>query len=465
VETVPEHHGLLSFVAMQQAYIAELSGTPNPSPRPIDLATLTEIPENRGGMRNSAEVILAYVLYRSGEFAAAETLLRSIVARDTRTGATNGIPISASRLARIWLVTGRLHEAEELCRQCAELIRLRGKWRFFVAGNLSIVLGDVLREWNRLDEAEAMIRAGIEDNTPWQIAHAYALGQTALARVLLAKGDPDQAHAALVQQWRLTDGRSIPPDLAAETRAVQLQIALAQGDLQAAAAFVVEWSPWSQTAGAFRSEQDLISLARAFLTIGRPEQAHDFLLPLKQGAAAGGRNRRLVEIQLLLARAQLLQGQARAAADNIAQSLVLAAGMGCVRVFWDQGTDLQHLIAAAARSNATPPVAQAWAATVVAIAGTDKGGTAHAGAASGRHAADAPVASPPAGAPLLEPLTPREREVLRLLAAGCSNQEIATELVITLHAVKKHTGNIYGKLGVASRTQAIVLARTLGLLA
>jgi ATP/maltotriose-dependent transcriptional regulator MalT len=64
---------------------------------------------------------------------------------------------------------------------------------------------------------------------------------------------------------------------------------------------------------------------------------------------------------------------------------------------------------------------------------------------------------------LVEPLTNREREVLACLASGCSNQDIAERLVITLHAVKKHTGNIYGKLGVTSRTQAIVRARELGL--
>ena len=65
---------------------------------------------------------------------------------------------------------------------------------------------------------------------------------------------------------------------------------------------------------------------------------------------------------------------------------------------------------------------------------------------------------------LVEPLTPRELEVLRLIAAGDSNQAIADKLVITVRAVKKHTGNIYGKLNVSSRTQAIARARQLALL-
>jgi LuxR family maltose regulon positive regulatory protein len=64
---------------------------------------------------------------------------------------------------------------------------------------------------------------------------------------------------------------------------------------------------------------------------------------------------------------------------------------------------------------------------------------------------------------LLDPLTPRELEVLRLICKGYSNPEIASELVVTVNTIKKHTSNIYGKLGVSSRTQAIARAHDLGL--
>lgn len=68
------------------------------------------------------------------------------------------------------------------------------------------------------------------------------------------------------------------------------------------------------------------------------------------------------------------------------------------------------------------------------------------------------------GEPLIEPLTERERDVLRLLAAGCSNQEIAQQLVIALSTVKAHIHNIYGKLAVRGRTRAVATARELCLL-
>ena len=76
-------------------------------------------------------------------------------------------------------------------------------------------------------------------------------------------------------------------------------------------------------------------------------------------------------------------------------------------------------------------------------------------------------AAPPASAtaqPLVEPLSERELQVLPLLAAGLSNRAIAAELAVTLGTIKKHLNNIFGKLAVSSRTQAIAHARELGLL-
>jgi LuxR family maltose regulon positive regulatory protein len=457
-----EHRALAGFVAMQQAYIAEMLSVPRP--QEVDPAELADIPESRGGMRNSAEVILAYVLYRQGNFAAAEPLLQATIARDLRTGATNGIPISASRLARMWIAAGHLQEAADLCRRCLAAVQERGKWRFFVAGNLSIVLGDVLREWNLLGEAEAHIRAGMEDNEPWQVTHAYALGHTALARLLLARGDHRAAQEALDLQQQLTQGRTIPPDLAAETRAVQVRIWLAEGDLEAVAQWAAAWSHAAAGPG-FRSEQERLTLARAWLALGRSGEVLALLQRMQQDAAIGGRTRRLAEILVLAAAAWRAQGDEQNALHALEQSLALAAPMNCIRIYLDEGPATLVLVDIINRRHAATPQVQHFAQGIMAAfqheaaiimawaPGTNT--MPQPGTAQGRTSSS----------PLVEPLTAREQEVLTLLASGCSNQEIAGKLVITLHAVKKHTGNIYGKLGVNSRTQAIARARELQLLA
>jgi ATP/maltotriose-dependent transcriptional regulator MalT len=165
--------------------------------------------------------------------------------------------------------------------------------------------------------------------------------------------------------------------------------------------------------------------------------------------------RRLAEILVLSALAEWAQGRHREARESAARALATAEAMGCIRVFVDEGSRMKHLIAAAARM--LPAHLHPFAAKV--IDAFDDAGTA-------AHAAPARPLAPraDAGDPPIESLTPREREVLFLLATGCSNRDIAAQLTITLHAVKKHTGNIYAKLGAANRTHALILAQELGIL-
>ncbi|MGE5602926.1 MAG: LuxR C-terminal-related transcriptional regulator, partial [Nitrososphaerales archaeon] len=443
-----EHRGLLAFVAIQQAHIAELTGSPGP--QDIE-AYLGRVPDSRGGMRDSAEVVVAYLLFRTGDFAGAARWLQATIDRDRRTGATNGIAIAASRLARMWIVEGRLQEAEELCRRCQAVLDERGRWRFYIAGNVNVVLGDVLCEWNQLDAAEACVCAGIQDNEPWGIPHAYALGYTALARVLLARGDVSAAIAALARQQELTRGRTIHPDLESETRAIQMRIWLADRNLEAAGRWAAEWANIANVAPDFRNEQDLITLARAWLSLGHPEPAARLLARLQESAARGGRRRRSVEILALLARARHGLGQGRSAGEALAQALALAAPMGCSRVFLDEGPEMMRLVTAASEREGLSPGVQEFARCILASS-PDREPQATAGPCY------------PAAPALVEPLTPREQEVLGLLAAGYSNRDIADKLAITVAAVKKHTGNIYGKMAVTSRTQAVLRARELGML-
>jgi LuxR family maltose regulon positive regulatory protein len=135
--------------------------------------------------------------------------------------------------------------------------------------------------------------------------------------------------------------------------------------------------------------------------------------------------------------------------------LSLAEPEGYVRLFLDEGEPARELFAVYRRAGGVSPhlikyaqrVLAAWPEALIgAPSGVAPGGTAI------------------RPEPLAEPLTERELEVLRLIARGASNQEIAERLVVTLNTVKKHTSNLFGKLGVASRTQAIVRARELRLL-
>jgi LuxR family maltose regulon positive regulatory protein len=123
-------------------------------------------------------------------------------------------------------------------------------------------------------------------------------------------------------------------------------------------------------------------------------------------------------------------------------ALRLAEPEGYVRLFADLGLPMARLLQEARSRDVMPD----YVAKLLAACGAD-------------------LAWPAAREQALpEPLTPREQEILKLVAAGLTNREIAAQLVVSPETVKKHTASIYGKLGVRSRTQAAARARELGLL-
>ena len=164
-----------------------------------------------------------------------------------------------------------------------------------------------------------------------------------------------------------------------------------------------------------------------------------------------GRTGSVIEIQALQALALAARGDHRAALDALAKALTLARPQGHVRVFADEDAPMRALLRAAQREQSPARV----------IPGDY---LARLGHTSGLAHAEPPGRAAGAAPGLVEPLTVRETAVLRLIAAGKSNQRIAHELVVTLDTVKKHVSHVLGKLGAANRTQAVSRARDLGVI-
>jgi LuxR family maltose regulon positive regulatory protein len=166
----------------------------------------------------------------------------------------------------------------------------------------------------------------------------------------------------------------------------------------------------------------------------------------------------IIEIRALQALARQAAGDQTGALAALTEALALAWGEGYVRVFADEGAPMARLLgrlSAQRTGEAAPP---AWVPSHY----LDR--LARAFEAGRAPTATRPARSTAAVAGLIEALSSRELEVLTLLAAGRSNQQIADELVVMLATVKKHVGHILGKLSAANRTQAVARARALGLL-
>ncbi len=436
-----EMKGISSFATVLLSYIADLTGQESQEELP-DPQLLQYVPEHRLAMRNTADVTYAFLLHFRGEFDRAAELLMGAVRRDIAANGTTTIPIAISRLARMRVVQGRLHETADLCRTYIRQVQERGAWRFYIAGSLNIALADVLREWNDLENAEREVRRGIQLNEPWPSAESIIFGYLVLARVLLAEGRLDGAVEMLQQADRAGEGRTISPHILPDLRGLRVRLWLAQGKIDATR----EWAETFPFDGPFdfRHEGDRITRARVWLAEGRASEALALLGACKEGARAGGRGGRQIEIGVLNALALEALHRQPEAFQELEMCLGLAEPEGYVRVFLDE-----------------PGVAELLWAYVRAPSASYK-------PYAFKLLKTSPVAAPAsrssaAQGDLVEPLTPRELEVLRLICTGDSNQAIADRLVITVSAVKKHTGNILGKLGVTSRAQAMVKARQLGL--
>jgi LuxR family maltose regulon positive regulatory protein len=174
-----------------------------------------------------------------------------------------------------------------------------------------------------------------------------------------------------------------------------------------------------------------------------------------------GRGIEILVLQALTNRAQDDRDRARIA---LGRAVALAEPEGYVRIFLDEGeplrsllSDLRSHLAGQAEAEGAPDRARLLSCigSLLAAFGASE--------AAVPPAPSAEQAAPP-GTQLVEPLSERELEVLRLVANGLTNQAIADELFIAVSTVKSHTNSIYGKLGVRNRTQAVAEARALGLL-
>jgi len=402
-------------------------------------AVLERIPAASLAMRNSADVMYARLLTYQGRFEEAAEILLSTVNRDIAANGTTAIPVCVATLIRLRLLQGSLREAEALGREYLQHISQRDRRRYYTSGLLEIAMAEVLLEKNDLAAAEELARQGIRHNQPWNIPQAVVLGYMRLAQVQLAQGNLAAVDETLQTAETQLPSRALPPDVFHDLRLLRLK-------LDAAREKLISSQEWAATLPAnfsadYRLEIDYLLLARLYLAEKDYARAVRLLEKLQVQAVNGGRNGRLVEISLLVALARFRLGQSSAFAA-LEQSLALAVPEGFVRVFLEAGQPARDLLNAYQHSAARTH--REYVARL--LAGFPQTGFT------------------PDQTVLLDPLTPRELEVLHCLAQGDSNQAIAGKLFITLSTVKKHTGNIYRKLEAESRTQAIARARELGLL-
>ncbi len=277
-----------------------------------------------------------------------------------------------------------------------------------------------------------------------------------LARVHQAEGDSDRALEMMSKATLLAAAHAA--SYSGQAKAAQARLWLALNNLAAAAQWAEESGLGVDDALDHVREYEHLTLAQVLIAQERAGEALGLLKRLHSAAEAGNRRGSIVHNLALQALALQAQGQVEEALRALEQALRLAGVAepdGYVRLFVDEGAPMAELL----RRAASRGIALEHVTKLLSVFATP---------AAGERERAAPLPSSllprPAQGSLVEPLTAREIEVLQLIAEGASNGEIAAQLVIAMTTVKKHVSNIFGKLGVNSRTQAVARARDLNLL-
>lgn len=332
---------------------------------------------------------------------------------------------------------GRLLEAEERYRSA---LGLTGDLPLPVLSEAHIGLARIAYEWNDLEPAEEHARKSLDLAISMNDYDRIVTGEIMMARLMLATGEAEGASERLDAVLRFVRRHGLP-HRTPEVAAAQAQAALRGGHPAEALRLA-------------RMHELPLELARALLASGDAPAALAALESCGLRAEVGTRADERLRAIILRAMAADATGEKAETVPLLIEALERAEPGGYLRIFLDEGPLLVPLLSEAAIRGTLPGyVAKLMASRESERKGNSRPSAAVSGSGS-LHAA--------ASGLMVEPLTPRELEVLRLSAQGLSNREIGERLFLALDTVKGHNRRIYGKLQVKRRTEAIALARKLG---
>jgi ATP/maltotriose-dependent transcriptional regulator MalT len=456
--SVPKAAGLLANVpatiALDRAYLADLHGDPY---RAIEFASraLAEAGEDEWMLVSNARGYLGLAEWLRGRLVDAERALSSSIGQWRAAGQRYLAARGAHHLGQVQRAQGRLDAALETYRQALRVTAAPGRRSLPGAGIAHVGMAEVAYQRDELDAALGHVTEGIAGCRQLAYTQPLAVGLATLAWIRQASGDPAGALEAMKEAERAGAGAGVT-SLFDPVPASRARLLLAQGDVTKAARWAKQEGVCADDMPDYPHEPVHLVLARVLLAQDQPGQALSLLDRLHAAATVQGRTGSVIEIQALQALARAASGDEDGAVAVLAGALTLACSQGYVRVFADEGAPMGTLLG---RLVATQRTGQTTADAV------PLGYLARLLRAFGaKHNVPRPGWSRGSVPGIVEPLTGRELEVLRLLAAGRSNQRIAEELVVTLDTVKKHVSRVLDKLGAANRTEAVARARELGLL-
>ncbi|MBG6215111.1 LuxR family maltose regulon positive regulatory protein [Cryobacterium sp. CAN_C3] len=442
--TDPAERSILSKIAIYRAAQAwaldDAPATITYSRQALELVGADDLAE-----RGAASGMLGLAHWASGDLAVAHEWWAAAVQHLRQAGHLSDVAGCSVALGDIRVTQGRLGDAKVAYQRGLASATAPGGSALRGAADMHVGLAEVCRERDDVDAAREHLRVSNELGEPGGLPQNPYRWRVAMARTLLADGEADAAVDLLDEAERVYVGDFFPN--VRPVAAVRAGVWAASGRLGEALAWARERGLRADDELSYLREYEHLTLARVLLAeyaAGRDEcvltKAIPLLARLLKAAHAGERTGSVIEILVVQALAEHLRGHHTAALESLGRALELAEPEGYVRLFVDEGAPMVALLRAATKQGMAPRFVRRLLAS----------------AERGRSA--------PERQRLIEPLSPREVDVLRLLATELTGPAIARELVVSLNTVRTHTKKIYAKLGVTSRRAAVRRATELNLL-
>jgi len=370
-----------------------------------------------------------------------------------------GVPATLTAFAHLpdieWRL-GNLHEASRVYEQALELAKQWNGESSIAACRVQWGRAILLYEWNDLNGAahasQEAIRIGELWGNPRLLVHSYGLS----SMVMQARGQTDEARAMIRRAEQITRDSYSPPPTLGSLAFYQIGLWVVQNDFQA----ITKWeqdhdAEWQSQVGRVRDVLAIV-LARAY--IARYYQRHDdsalsqaraLIQPALEHAQTSGLMLNVTRLLIFNALVLYAQRETAPAIETLKRALALAEPENYIRSFLDLGKPMEEFLLWSLDSQSlTEPRLRVYVSKLLSHFGADI----------------SVKSSHPTSGALIEPLSQRELDVLRLIAKGLSNREISERLFLALSTVKGHTRIIFDKLQVQRRTEAVARARELGLL-
>ena len=400
------------------------------------------LPAHRALWRCANALNLAVTHRLRGELQTTMEIFRAQAAACRAAGNLRGEVTARSELGEMLLFDGALREAEHVYRETLRITTDDSGRKLPMASDALFGLGVVAYERGELERAGTLLHEGLALAGRWQGEAGQLAFHLMLSRLARAQGQRDEAERWFGQAESIIASLNVAVILAMFARC-RVRLALQAGDVAPARQWADAGGYQADLPIAQERTEEMVLLARLLLAEGRPAEARDLLHRLAAHTDQPGWRLCELERLFLQARAQLALGACGDAVASFARLLARAEPEGYIRLILDEGQPAQELLAMLAAAHDRLPDGPHISRDYLCRLRRDAG--------------EEPAPAAP------EALTAREAEILRLIAAGRTNQQIADTLCVALSTVKTHINNLFTKLDAANRTHALAEARRRGM--